>query len=721
MTAPRCRRQTALIAAWTILLAALLWQCSSGPPQPPLTVVRPASNTYHGVEIIDTYQWLEDNNYPEVQAWDSAQNVYTRWFLDKLPHREAIAQRLQELYHESSPDYYYFHYQDGKLFALKEQPPKEQPMLVTLQSPFDLSAEEIILDPNELDTSGSTSIDFYIVSPDTRMVAVSLSRGGTEDGDVFVYEVATCEKLTDSVPRVNGPTAGGDVAWKTDGSGFFYTRYPRQGERPPGEMRFYQQVYYHQLGTPTEEDTYVIGKEFPKIAEIYFETSDDFRYIVAAVANGDGGEYAHYLLDPSGNWTQITRFEDKIPDVLFGPDNSLYLLSNKDASKGKVLRLAPGQTAIADATIVLPEGEAVIRSVHPTATRLYVREMSGGPSQIRITDLSGEFVDFVPILPVSSAWGVTRLDGDRILFTNSGYTEPSAAYVYDPAEEQSRRTAMFTTTLADFTDVEVVRDWAVSKDGTRVPLNIMRRTGTTLDGNNPTILYGYGGYGSSQTPWFNRVLSIWLDNGGIYVTANIRGGGEFGEDWHLDGNLTNKQNVFDDFAACAQHLIDTGYTNPERLAIMGGSNGGLLVGATMTQHPDLFRAVVCLKGVLDMLRFETEPNGAFNVTEFGTVSNPEQFQALRAYSPYHNVKVGRHYPDVLLTADVNDNRVGAGNSRKMAARLQAEADPQTLVLLRMSTGAGHGVGSSLSKSLAQKADIWAFLFDRLGVEYGSGR
>ena len=712
----QCRQMLWLIAAALLLIAGLAG-CSGQSPSPPETAMRPITEIHHGVEVIDNYRWLENNSDPEVLAWDEAQTAHTRQYLDGLAHREAIARRLDELYLESSPDYYSFHHAGGKLFAKKKQPPKEQPILVTLDSPHDLASERVILDANELDTTGLTSIDFYVVSPDAKLVAVSLSRGGTEDGDVYVYEVETGEKLPDFVPKVNGPTAGGDVAWRADGDGFYYTHYPREGERPPEDLRFYQQVYYHKLGTPTEEDSYVIGEEFPRIAEVYFETSNDSRYIIAGVANGDGGEYAHYLLSPSGKWTQITRFEDKIPDVGLGPDNSLYLLSRQDASNGKILRLARGRTRLSQAKTVVPESEAVIRSFLPTKSRLYVRDMLGGPSQLRVMDLNGRSVIQVPLPPVSSVWGLTALEGDRVLFTNSSYTEPSAVFVYDPAEQEPEPTAIFTTSVADFSDVEVVREYATSKDGTRVPMNIMRRKGTQLDGNNPTVLYGYGGYGSSEAPSFDRVRSIWLDNGGIFVIANIRGGGEFGEAWHLAGNLTNKQNVFDDFAACAQHLIDTGYTKPSRLAIMGGSNGGLLVGATMTQHPDRFAAVVCLKGVLDMMRFEAEPNGAFNVTEYGSVTNAEQFKALLAYSPYQNITDGVRYPDVLFTADVNVNRVGAGNSRKMAAHLQAAADPQTMVLLRVSTGVGHGIGGSLSAGLAQKADIWAFLFDRLKVPY----
>jgi prolyl oligopeptidase len=690
---------------------------SSDQSQLPETPIIPVTNTYHGVEVIDNYQWLENGEDPEVRNWAESQNNYTRWILDHIPFREAIARRLQELYNEASPEYYGFHYRKGVLFAIKRQPPKDQPMLVKLDSPHDLSTEQVILDPNILDETGRTSIDFYVVSPDAKLVAVSLSQSGTEDGDVHVYEVSTGKSLPDVIPRVNGPTAGGDVAWKPDGSGFYYTRYPRKNERPPEDMRFYQQVYYHQLGTSTDEDAYVIGKEFPRIAEIEFETSDDSKYILAEVANGDGGEFAHYLLDPSGKWTQITQFSDMINRVKFGPDNALYLLSYKNASRGKILRLPPGETRLSRVNTVVPESEAVIRSFLPTDNKIYVRDLAGGPSQIRVLNLTGRFEKLVPLIPVSSVWGMVSLGGDSILFTNSSYVEPPACYTYQPSQEKPLRTAIYVTSPADFTDVEVIRKFATSKDGTQVPLNIILKKGTQLDGNNPTVLYGYGGYGSSQTPWYNRTLSVWLDQGGVYAIANIRGGGEFGEDWHKAGNLTNKQNVFDDFAACAQYLIDAGYTNPSKLAIRGGSNGGLLVGATMTQHPDLFRAVVCQKGVLDMLRVELDPNGEFNITEFGTVKDPEHFEALYAYSPYHNVLDGKPYPDVLFTADENDGRVNPSNSRKMVARLQAATSSEGYVLLRMSSGSGHGIGSAMSENIALNADVYAFLFDRLGMDF----
>jgi prolyl oligopeptidase len=589
-------------------------------------------------------------------------------------------------------------------------------MLVVMTSPQDLASERIVVDPNALDPSGLTSIDFFVVSPDAALVAVSLSKGGTEDGEVHVFRVADGRPLSDLVPRVNGPTAGGDVAWRGDGTGFYYTHYPRAGEKPQDSLRFCQQIYFHRLGSPSESDIYELGREFPAIAEITFETSPDNQYVIAQVANGDGGEYAHYLRGQSGGWQQITRQEDLIPRVKFGPDNSLYLLSHLNAPRGQLLRLDPGQFDLAAASVIVPESDVVVDDFVATQNRLFVCDVVGGPSQIRMLDREGIFQTLVPTLSVSSVDGMICLGGDQVLYRNQSFTTPQAVYVFEASEGSTVKTAMRTSSPADFSDVEVIRETTVSKDGTRVPMSILRRKGTVLNGQNPTVLYGYGGYGIITRPYYDRDISLWLDNGGVYVEANIRGGGEFGEAWHLDGNLTNKQNVFDDFAACAKYLIDQQYTNPSKLAIRGGSNGGLLVGAVMMQHPELFKAVVCEKGVLDMLRVELGPNGAFNTTEYGTVAIPEHFYALRGYSPYNNVKPGTKYPDVLFTADENDGRVLAFHSKKTAAALQA-ASPESLTLLTVTAGRGHGIGSSLTDDIANSTRVYSFLFDRLALEF----
>lgn len=677
----------------------------------------PVSDTYHGVSVTEQFRWLEDFSDLKVKEWNTEQNLFTRSILDSVPARNAIQRQLTELLGGSSTDYYSFNYCNNKLFAYKFQPPLQQPLLITLDSPEDPFSEKVILDVNKMDTAGTTSMDWYRPTLDGRLMAVSLSEKGSEKGTVRVFEVATGRELGDTVPRVNGPTAGGDVAWTHDNAGFFYTRYPRQGERPEEDLSFYQQVYFHKLGTTTSEDIYVIGKEFPRIAEIELTESDDHKLFIANVSDGDGGEHAHYLRDESGKWTQITKFKDLIPVVEFGHDNSLYLLSRMNAPKGKVLRLAPGVTDLSKAETVVPESNASIRSVLPAKEFLYLTELDGGPIRLRVLKLDGLEYYVTPMEPVRSIGSVLPVDGDDAVMRVSSYTEASAWYRFDPERKEMTRTALFKTSPADFSDVEVVREFATSKDGTKVPINIIRRKGTELDGDNPTILYGYGGYGISMTPGFDPSLRLWLDQGGVYAIANLRGGGEYGEEWHLAGNLTKKQNVFDDFAACAKWLIDNKYTSSSKLCIKGGSNGGLLMGAAFTQHQELFAACVSYVGIYDMLRVELDPNGEFNITEFGSVKNQEHFKALYAYSPYHNVKENTPYPAIMFITGEHDGRVNPLQSRKMTALLQSASNSGKPVLLRTSARAGHGGGTALNDLIERETDAWSFIVSQLNVDF----
>ena len=688
----------------------------AAPPPVPATPKRPVVDEYQGVKVTDDYRWLENFSDPQVRAWSDAQNRRARAVLDALPGARAIRARLAELDHSTSADYGELVWRGGRLFALKSQPPRQQPFLVTLPSADQPAAERTVLDPNRLNPKGTTAIDWFVPSLDGRRVAVSLSEGGSENGTVHVYDVDGGRELGDSLPHVNGGTAGGSLCWNRDGTGFWYTRYPRPGERPAADLDFYQQVYFHRLGAPMDQDSYAIGRDFPRIAEVALQVSDDGQRVLASVENGDGGEYAHFLLGPEGRWTRIARFEDRVTQARFGPDGALYLLSLAGAPRGRLLRLAPQADSLAAAQVVVPEGEAVLSEFLPTATRLYVAGVVGGPSELEVYDLAGTRLSSVPVQPISAVDGLTRLEGDEILYRSASYLDPPAWYRCSPAAPRPVRTALFRTSPADFRDTEVVREEAVSKDGTKVPMYILRRKGTPLNHRNPTLLYGYGGYSLDETPRFSPLLRAWIEQGGVYARAVLRGGGEYGEDWHRAGNLTHKQNVFDDFAACARRLVAAGYTRPERLAVEGGSNGGLLMGALLTQHPELVHAVVSHVGIYDMLRVEGQPNGAFNVTEYGSVRDPEQFKALYAYSPYHHVVDGRRYPATLFLTGQNDPRVDPSHSRKMTARLQA-ASPATTVLLRTSSSSGHGIGSSRAERLAQQADVDAFLFHELGMKY----
>src|SRR5215469_1750095 len=680
-------------------------------PAPPGTPKRPVTDEYHGVQVADDYRWLENWDDPEVKQWSAAQNARTRAYLDQLSSRPAIKARLKALISGGSASYYNLQYHAGMLFGMKEQPPQQQPMLVTLRSADDPASTKIVFDPNAASAQGSLAVDYFVPSFDGKYVAAALSKNGSEDAEGHVFEVVTGRELPDTVPRVNFATAGGSIAWKTDNSGFYYTRYPQGNERPPADANFYQQVYFHKLGTDAAQDTYVIGKEFPRIAEIQLHTSDDGHWLLTAVANGDGGQFAHYLMDANGRWTQLTHFEDGIVSVKFAPAergvvHAVYLLSRKDAPRGQILALGLAHPDLAKAHIIVPQTsggpeESDRASIHdfiPTPTRLYAVDIMGGPSRLRVFDLMVKPLpspSFPAIADISN--GFAAAGGDT-LFSVSTYLEPPAWYRVDPTTGKAVRTALFQTSPIRYDDAELKRAFATSKDGTRVPMTIILRKRTKLDGDNPALLYGYGGYSISETPRFlEPQYRLWLDAGGVVVESNLRGGAEYGEAWHQAGHLTQKQNVFDDFIACAQYLIDQKYTSPQRLAILGGSNGGLLMGAAFTQHPEMFRAVVSLVGIYDMLRVELDPNGQFNIPEIGTVKDPEQFKALYAYSPYHHVEDGTKYPAILFMTGANDGRVAPYHSRKMVARLDEANQSKNPILLRTTSSAGHGIGTFLNE------------------------
>ena len=679
------------------------------------------TNKYDSVSVREDYQWLENPAAPEVRDWMRLENERTRSYFSRLPYREGIAQQLMQIRSDESARFGGLIERQGRIFALRFKPPAQQPVLVRLSSLNPPALWKTAFDPNAYNTNGTTAIDWYVPSPDGKSVAICLSEGGSEQGTLHFFETDSGKELADKIPRVQFPTAGGSAAWTADGTAILYTRYPNEGERSEADLNFFQQVWIHRMGSEPGADKLEIGKDFPRIAEIALETDEHTPWILAVVANGDGGDFAHYVRDPAGKWQQITRFEDAVKAARLGRDGALYLLSLKDAPHGKILRL-PIQTGAAlsltQAKVVAPPGEGVIEDFAPTDHGLYVANLLGGPSELLYYHGGSTKPATIPILPVSSVSGLESWQGEELIFGNVNYLVPYAFYTFEPRSHQAHKTALALTSPVSFDDMEVVREFAVSKDGTKVPVNIIRKKGLKLEGTNPTLLTAYGGYGVSLKPAFDSLRRIWFDAGGVYAVANLRGGGEYGEEWHKAGNLTKKQNVFDDFIACAEHLLKRKYTNPDKLAVEGGSNGGLLMGAFLTQRPDLARAVVSHVGIYDMLRVELDPNGQFNVTEFGTVKNPDQFKALYAYSPYHHVRDGVKYPAVLLTTGENDGRVNPAQSRKMAARLQAATGSDHPILFRSTANAGHGIGSSLKERIAEQADVMAFLFDQLGMAAG---
>jgi prolyl oligopeptidase len=672
-------------------------------------------NEYQGIKITDPYQWLEDADNPDVKKWTDGQAAYARDYLDHLPSRAEMVAKLKSWNEFETSKYSDLKYRRGTYFAQKLAPPKNQAILVSLSSLTAVNSEHVVLDPNLLNSAGTTAIDFYVPSLDGKYVAVSLSNGGSEVGELHVYETATGKELADVIPRVNNPTAGGSVAWDRQGSGFYYTRYPLPGERPAEDMDFYQKIYFHKLGSSYKDDEYALGNSFPRIAEVHLSSAEDGSAVLATVANGDGGEFAHYVLGAGGKWTQVTRFKDKATAGALGLHGDLYLTSLAGSPRGKVLRLSLSDLSLSHAETVVKQGRGVIEDVIPAENRVFVVYLVGGPSEIESFDLQGKSLGKLEAAPLSDVGGVIHTKGDSVAFKSQSYVQPAAWYLYQGGDAE--KTALVTRTPIDFSDIEVKREYASSKDGTRVPLTILFRKSARLDGMNPTLLYGYGGYGISLTPRFSPDIHLWLEHGGVYAVANLRGGGEFGESWHKQGNLTHKQHVFDDFIGCAEYLIREHYTNPEKLAIEGGSNGGLLMGAALTQRPDLFHVVVSHVGIYDMLRVEKDPNGAFNVTEFGSVKDPAQFKALYAYSPVHHVKDGAKYPAILLLTGANDGRVNPYHSKKMAARLQAATRSGKPVLLRVTFDGGHGIGRSVKQKVEEEGDVFAFLFNQLGMKY----
>jgi prolyl oligopeptidase len=671
----------------------------------------PVTTRYHGVDVTEDYQWLEDASSPETVAWTREQRDLTRAYFESLPWRDALRARVEQLLRADRTSYTRLAKGGSTYFALKEQTPRQRPFLVALTDLDDTGSERIVVDPEAIDPSGETTIDWFVLSPDGHHLAVSLSTHGTEDGTLHILDVESGEVVDEPIPHVH--LMGGSMAWREDGSGFWYTLIAD----PAG---FQQQVWFRDLGGAADRLDFPDGVADELIAENVLSTSPDGHWLMDRVQKGDGGEWQIFLRrqDSDGGWWRLADIPDNCPYAVLGTD-VVYLLSRRDAPHGKILRLPLTEGAtVADADEVVPTSRLIIEDLVVTRGTIWVADMDGGPQQVRAFDLDGRPLPAPEIPPVSSVSSysdpLSKLGPDQLAWSCESFTEPPTWWVAADGEPP-RRTALTSTSPVDLSGYEVSREFAVSWDGTRVPLNIIAPPGTPRDGSTPALLTAYGGYAISLVPKFNPELLLWLERGGAVVIANIRGGGEYGEEWHHAGRLATKQNCFDDFIACADHLVESGITRRDLLSIIGGSNGGLLMGAVLTQRPDLARAVVAAVPVMDSLRSETTTNGRYNTTEFGTVEDPTVFKALLDYSPYHNVKDGTDYPAVLLTAGENDTRVDAWHAKKMTARLQAATTSGRPVLLRLESG-GHLAGS-LDQTIDETTDIHAFLFDQLGVGY----
>ncbi len=698
-------------------------------PTPPPTPHNATVDVVQGVNVADPYRWLEDWNDPKVVAWSEAQNSRTRAYLDALPYRTDIAKELEALISATSPALYNLNPAGKLVFATYSDPKLQQPVLVTLNAKADPKSRKTLLDPNVLDPTGHIAIDWFVPSGDGKLVAVSISKNGSEDGTLHIYNVATGKEVETPIPGVQYPTAGGSLAWAPDNKGFWYTRYPAP-DAPKDDQHFNMQVYFHVLGTDAANDPLALGSKdgLERVSEVFLNNRFNLPTVMAMVQRGDGNIWAFYVLRQGAAPVRVGDYGDEIVFATFGPDGAIYAISRKNSSNGKVLKLdEPSRDGLATAKVIVPESDVAILSggaeggspdLSFNRTHLFVRDIVGGPNQVRIFDLDGKPMGKLPLPPVAANGEIESLADGSVLFSVMTYLRPVYYESWNPATGKAKETGLKVVSPISFADTEVIRVFATSQDGTKIPVSIIMKKGTKLDGSNPTLLYGYGGYGISQTPGFlGSFRRLWLDAGGIYAVANIRGGSEYGERWHKEGMLLNKQNCFDDFFAAAQYLIDTHYTSHDNLAIMGGSNGGLMMGAVLTQHPDLARAVVSAVGIYDMVRSELDPNGSFNTTEYGTVKDPQQFKALYAYSPYHHVTANTAYPAVLMLTGATDGRVNPMHSRKFTAALQAATTSDRPVLLRTSMNSGHGIGSSLAERIAEMSDELSFLFDRLGMKW----
>ena len=704
-------------------------------PPPPAAPRGTASDTYWGVKVADPYRWLENWGDPKVQAWSDAQNVRTRTYLDALPGRAAIEAKLKTMMTGTSPSFSGLEARGNVVFAYYTDPKKQQPALVTLNASADPASRKTVLDPNVMDAKGLTEIDWFVPSADGTKVAVSLSQNGSEDGTLHIYDVASGKEIEPPIARVQFPTAGGSLAWTQDGKAFWYTRYPG-ADAPADQQHFNMQVYFHKLGSDAKADALVLGAKdgLERVSEVFLDNRYNQKTVMAMIQRGDGNIWAYYVLQDGAAPVQVGTYEDDIRFATIGPDGAIYGISRKNSSNGFVVKLKPpfAHLGLSHAPVIVPQSDVAILSggaenrfidLSFSKTRLFVRDIVGGPNQIRAFDLDGKPEGKLPLPDIAANDEIEPLANGDVLFNVSTYLRPTYYAAWNPATGATRETALKTTSVISFADADVTRVFATSKDGTKIPVNVIMKKGTKLDGSNPTFLYGYGGFEISETPNFVGAFArSWLDKGGIYALAAIRGGAEYGERWHQQGELLHKQNVFDDFAASGQYLIDQHYTSHDKLALMGGSNGGLLMGVEITQHPTLARAVISRVGIYDMIRLELDPNGAFNTSEYGSVKNRAQFEALYAYSPYHHVPKppaypeGTDYPAVLMQAGATDGRVNPMNSRKFAAALQAATSSHRPILLFTNKTSGHGIGSSLDERIAEWTDQLVFLFDQLGMK-----
>ncbi|MDQ2741301.1 MAG: prolyl oligopeptidase family serine peptidase [Chloroflexota bacterium] len=663
----------------------------------------------HGHRIEDPYRWLEHAASDETAAWVEQQNAYTRSLLDAVPDRAAIHQRLSQLLSiglVSAPQV-----RNGRYFYVRREGRQNQPVLYFRER---LDGEErVLLDPNTASAEGVTVLDWWYLSRDGRLLAFGCSQNGDERSTLQVLDVDRGELRSERIPN----TRYSSVAWLPDTSGFFYTRYPAPGTVPAGEENYNVRFFFHTLGNEADRDPEVHVTNLEREDMPWLSISPDGRYLTAGVHKGweRSDLFVRDLRQPNSGFVPVAvGFDAHFSGTVV--DDLLYIHTDLEARRYRLFRVTaanPGRDGWEE--IIAESPDAVLESFALVGGRIVAGYLHQATSSIRIFEANGTHRRDLALPALGTATAVTgeweQPDG---FFTFESFTLPPTVYRFSLDTGATSVWASVDARL-DSDDFTVTQEWFTSRDGT--PVSIFLVHGANLDRSQPlpTLLSGYGGFNISRTPLFSRSMYLWLEQGGMYALPNLRGGGEYGEAWHRAGMLEQKQNVFDDFIGAAEYLIDQGYTDSAHLAIQGGSNGGLLVGAALTQRPDLFRAVVCAVPLLDMLRYHHFLIARLWIPEYGSADDPVQFPFLHAYSPYHHVQPDTAYPAVLLTTAESDSRVDPLHARKMAALLQASSTSHHPILLRVETRAGHGIGKPLSKVIEEQTDMWAFLFWQLGV------
>ncbi|RNC63957.1 S9 family peptidase [Proteiniphilum sp. X52] len=662
-------------------------------------------DTYFGTEIKDPYRWLEDDRSDETAAWVKAQNEVTFGYLEKIPFRNQIKNKLEDLWNYekigapfTEGDYTFYLKNDGL-----------QNQYVLYKRDKD-GNEEIFLDPNNFSEDGTTSLAGLEFSKDSKTVAYAISEGGSDWRKVIIMDVTSKAILEDTLTDIKFS----GLSWKGN-EGFYYSSYDKPTGSELSAMTDQHKLYYHTLGTPQSEDKIVFGLG-QKRRYIGGHVTQDDKYLIITAANSTYGNelYIQDLTNPNSKIVTLVNNFDNDHYVIENDGDKLFIVTDKDAPNRKIV-IADAKNPSAPWVDFIPETENVL-SPSTGSGYFFAHYMKDAISQVKQYDYHGNLVREVELPGVGSVGGFGGKKEDTTLyFTFTNYITAGTIYSYEPKEG---KTAVYEKSKAKFNsdDYESKQVFYTSKDGTKIPMIISHKKGIQLNGKNPTILYGYGGFNVSLTPGFSIANAVWMENGGIYAVPNLRGGGEYGKQWHLAGTQTRKQNVFDDFIAAGEFLIENGYTSPDYLAIRGGSNGGLLVGACMTQRPDLFKVALPAVGVLDMLRYHTFTAGAGWAYDYGTAGqSKEMFEYLLGYSPVHNIKPGVEYPATLITTADHDDRVVPAHSFKFAAGLQENQHGTNPVLIRVDVNAGHGAGKPLSKTIEENADIQSFTLFNMGV------